>query len=1036
MNFELANNFNKVITDIRCHLVSENPVSIAEELNNLFDPSVSQIYITLFQEELKPLRWGSKRKNIQDTILRIAFKLKENIRYSEFSVHDPKKCRIMFEMVTKEYPCNIRNLTTQRVSKNRFEPGVNGLKYIYKDIPRYFMPTDAVTRSIMSVNQLLNYLSKQTGIAKKTNKISERVHLMRREPIEYTFIESMAYISFEENSLPLYRGYPVPVSFSKEAVFDSMLKSMDWIIENMNEDGSFLYFYDGSSDTKVDLDHPKMVSPLYNNILRHSGGTITLLRGYELTKDQKYLDSAKKSIAFFLTTFREHTYKESYACYPFFNSKSKLGGAGIGLVALMHYYMHTGDECYRKQIDGLVRHLLSRVDEEGEMLGYYIHPKFNNGQAILDPSDDVKKELFSFYYPGEALLGLALYYRHIINIDEELQIEIYNKSQKALNFLVDVRPEKYDYMFAPLPADAWLMQAIEEWVKVEGFKQQNYIDFVFNDTQAMFDHMYTEVNAIAPDYVGGFFYNYGDHVYHDASRNEGVIAAYYLAKYLGDEHRANYIMMNMLKSAKGLMRTFHTPESTYAHKYPEKSINSFRFKLTRQWVRVDSVQHAACFFARLHSVMLDKQYLPENKVPLKIVNPPNKGALPEEIDGYKVNKVLGTGGFSIVYLVDGKENDTKQYALKYFLPEKHENLNDYEMEKTILELLNKYEHAIKFYHCKKEHDLKYFLLDYIDGGDLKSYIKTHGALDEKNAIIMLQDILGELVYINEQNILHNDVKPNNILIKDNRYYLIDWGLAKKGPHIKTVNLKGGKIYLPPDIYFGKRTSASEIYSLGCALYFSVVGKEIFGLKNKLTIIEYIYAHIYSIPDFPDHVSSKMKFLITRMIEKNPEKRATIQEIHAIVQNEVEIKHDIPEPKRIKPSGNEYKDFLTAAEDGVVYAQNEVGKILSKGEIVKKDMDRAIFWYEKASLQGYAAAQCNFALCYFNGTGLQKDIKKTCYWLELSANQGYAKAQYLLGKLFYEGSQVKEDYQQADYWFNLAARNAYSKANKYLEKLNA
>ena len=54
----------------------------------------------------------------------------------------------------------------------------------------------------------------------------------------------------------------------------------------------------------------------------------------------------------------------------------------------------------------------------------------------------------------------------------------------ALDFLVDVRPIKYDYMFESLPADAWLMQAIEEWVKVDGLKKDSYIDFVFNDTKS------------------------------------------------------------------------------------------------------------------------------------------------------------------------------------------------------------------------------------------------------------------------------------------------------------------------------------------------------------------------------------------------------------------------------------------------------------------------------------------------------------------------------------------------------------------------
>jgi len=598
-NTELTPHFKKLLDNFRHHLIEGDIIEVADEVKSRFNPDVSQIYITLFQPQLKLIRWGAKRGTMESTLKRIATKLKSNPRYLEFSVNNPDKCRIMFEMVTKESPCKISHLTTQKVSTNRFEPGINGLKYIYQGTPRFFMPTDAVTRSVMSVNQLLNYLSKTTGLAKQTNKISERISLMRSEAISYTFIESIAYITHKEKALPLYRGYPAPVKFNKEFMLESTIKSIDWLVSNMNEDGSFLYYYDGIKDSKVDLDHPNMVAPLYNNILRHSGGTVTLMRGYELTKDERYLNAAKKSIDFFLTTFRAHRYKNQYACYPFFNKKSKLGGAGVGLVAMMHYYMHTGDEVHRKQLDGLVRHLLSRVDDDGEMIGYYIHPQVNQGKPIINPPDEIKKQLFSFYYPGEALLGLALYYQYIKNCDAKLKREIYEKSLRSLDFLVDIRPVKYDYLFDSLPADAWLMQAIEEWVKVDGFKKQSYIDFVFNDTQAMFDHMYTEGNAITPDYVGGFFYNYGDHVYHDASRNEGVVAAYYLAKYLQDNKMAEHIMNNMLKSAQGLMHTFNSAESTYAHRYPEKSINSFRFKLTRQWVRVDSVQHAACFYLRL-----------------------------------------------------------------------------------------------------------------------------------------------------------------------------------------------------------------------------------------------------------------------------------------------------------------------------------------------------------------------------------------------------------------------------------------------------
>ena len=70
-----------------------------------------------------------------------------------------------------------------------------------------------------------------------------------------------------------------------------------------------------------------------------------------------------------------------------------------------------------------------------------------------------------------------------------------------------------------------------------------------------------------------------------------------------DNEKASWIKENMLLSAKGLMKTFHDEKSTYCHKYPKKALHSFRFKLTRQWVRVDCVQHAACFFARLLKVL-------------------------------------------------------------------------------------------------------------------------------------------------------------------------------------------------------------------------------------------------------------------------------------------------------------------------------------------------------------------------------------------------------------------------------------------------
>ena len=594
----------KLLHEIRRTLAEPDySPDIPDGLSFSFNPEISTVYLTLIQQGLPKIRWGSRRKSINQSIKSSVVRLRAHKRFSDFAISNPERCRILFEIISDEYPCDPAKTTILKLNENRVEPGIHGLKFHYQGKLYYYLPTDAVANSLMTMNQVFNYLAKRTGVARQTNRISERVAIMRSLPGGYAIIRSFACISFGENILPLYRGYPVPISLDRQILRECLIKSSGWILDNMKPDGRFLYYYDGIKDSEVDFQHPRMIDPTYYNILRHSGGTITLLRAFEMTGEEKYIAGAEKSIDFLLTVFREHTAEGHFACYPFFNKKAKLGGAGIGLVALVHYFRLSGDDRYRKYMDGLVNHILSRVSASGEMIGYFIHPGFNNGRELIDPDEEVKKELFSFYYPGEALLGLVLYLRHVPDVDPQLCSRILKKGKLALDFLIHERPRKYRYMFESLPSDGWLMQAIEEWVKIEGFRDQAYIDFVFQDAQAMIDHMYKENDAPFFDYVGAFYYTYGEHAYPDGARCEGLMSAWYLARDLGDDERADHFMNYLRKAAGNLLYTYNTPQSSYSHKFPAKSMYSFRFKYTRQWMRVDSVQHTACFFARLHPVV-------------------------------------------------------------------------------------------------------------------------------------------------------------------------------------------------------------------------------------------------------------------------------------------------------------------------------------------------------------------------------------------------------------------------------------------------
>ena len=143
------------------------------------------------------------------------------------------------------------------------------------------------------------------------------------------------------------------------------------------------------------------------------------------------------------------------------------------------------------------------------------------------------------------------------------------------------------------------MQAIEEWANNEEFQQKNWLEFVYNDAKAMIEHCYEANDNPYIDYEGGYYYNHGDHFYPDGARSEGLIAAYYLAKKQGEKDLADEILATAKKVAKCQFQLFNDEKSGYSHRNPQKSAHGIRFKATRQWVRVDTVQHVACFFIRL-----------------------------------------------------------------------------------------------------------------------------------------------------------------------------------------------------------------------------------------------------------------------------------------------------------------------------------------------------------------------------------------------------------------------------------------------------
>lgn len=598
---------NELIHRIRAALISGEKIKIEDlSLEDIVDfkPNKNFFYISLFQEYTKRIRFGSRRDTLEATLNRVVEKLRENQKFAEFEISNPDKTRILIEWVTEKELVDINRIHTgKNFDKERFEIGIDGIEIKYNNKSFVWMPTDAVILNEKNLTFVFADLVERMGLIKNKNlELAEKAKLLKNlKNIETYIIKSKAFVTYKNEIIPLYRGNVLYDDFSYNTVINIFKKANDWLIENMNENGQFMYYYNPTLDNNIDHEHPTRREPnLYYNDLRHCGGVISLLRLYELTGDKKYLEPIKKGIDWSIGMTKFHKdEKGREAAFVYANLKAKLGGVGLPLIMLMRYRINTNDETYDRYIEAYSRHLLSRLTEDGEFLGYYIHPSYNNGEPLLTMTNEEKMKTFSFYYPGEALMGLGMV-ANSYNKNKELVHEIIQKSKKAMRWIIDERPKIYSEMFTALPSDAWLMQAIEEWSNCKDFLEKNDIDFVFNDAKTMMEKMYQKDDSPYIDFEGGMYYNFGDHYYLDGARCEGLIAAYYLAKKLKNYELADKILYSAKKAAKCQFQLWVNELNNYPHQNPKKSCNSIKFKSTRQWSRVDSIQHVACFFIRLY----------------------------------------------------------------------------------------------------------------------------------------------------------------------------------------------------------------------------------------------------------------------------------------------------------------------------------------------------------------------------------------------------------------------------------------------------
>ncbi|GAB0092332.1 5'-AMP-activated protein kinase catalytic subunit alpha-2 [Sergentomyia squamirostris] len=251
-----------------------------------------------------------------------------------------------------------------------------------------------------------------------------------------------------------------------------------------------------------------------------------------------------------------------------------------------------------------------------------------------------------------------------------------------------------------------------------------------------------------------------------------------------------------------------------------------------------------------------------------------------KIGHYLLGNTLGIGTFGKVKI--GEHQLTKhKVAVKILNRQKIKSLDVVgKIRREIQNLkLFRHPHIIKLYQVISTPTDIFMIMEYVSGGELFDYIVRHGKLQEHEARRFFQQIISGVDYCHRHMIVHRDLKPENLLLDHNMHVKIaDFGLSNMmldGEFLRTSC--GSPNYAAPEVISGKLYAGPEvdIWSCGVILYALLCGTLPFDDEHVPTLFRKIKSGIFPIPEY---LNKQVVSLLCQMLQVDPLRRATIEEI--------------------------------------------------------------------------------------------------------------------------------------------------------------